>query len=285
MANIVNIYRSSCVQAIIELGRAGIISTQEALDIADRCHDSRDKLDIADNALTGKKYNDKRITFYKAPVFAGCNRHLALQSGELHLLMLMISCMSQTNRVQIDKKTAASALGASVRTITKYIARLKEQRMIAEAIPKMGPVPPKYMINPRLGNFCKNKNHEELLIKAFWELCEDNLDDDVLKDMEAGNPTSDEGFCRTEFPGHEVALDFTRSDPGAACGILRSKTRKRKVVKDPEIIAETAPKTKKRRKKPASRNIESAEYADYEDLAELVPFDLDETGDTDITNP
>ena len=277
MANIVNIYKSSCVQAIIELARAGIINTQDAIDMAERCHDNRDKLEIADNALTGKKYNDKRITFYKAPVFTGCNRHLALKSGELHLLILMISCMSQTNRVLVDKKTAASVLGASERSITKYISGLKEQRMIVEAVPKMGPVPPKYMINPRLGNFCKNKNHEDLLIKAFWDLCnKDTLDDDLFKDMEEGKfyPTSDDSFCLTGFPGHEVDLDFTKSDPGSACGILRRKTVKAK---------RSSGKTSKTNNKKAKTSSVCREE-DYGDLADLVPFDLDETEGTEATD-
>ena len=190
---------SHAIQILIEAEQEGILTHDEAEDLLRKFGNDTARLKRVDKAYLNKRYPNSRIEFFRAPVFRKCNRYLDLSSRALHLLMILASVMSQSNRVIIDRdivrymlrKDRSKDKPLSDKGLTDAIRELKAANMILEVKPKKGPNPPEYMINPRIG--CNNKYLNPLL-DEYWDLYYDHVEK-ILQQRADDDGLSDDDFA------------------------------------------------------------------------------------------
>lgn len=161
-------------------------------------------LKAVDQAVATKPYNDRRVTFYQAPVFDQANRAFMLSSAAYKMLHLMMASMSQANVVRIDRTIYSEILGLKDRQIRNLISEMIELGAIAVAKPQAGHNPPEYMINPIM---CGHRSKmPAALARRFEELIKDRYYPKVYR--------------------YTTGIEMPKNDPGMACGYLQEPQKK-----------------------------------------------------------
>lgn len=177
-------------------------------------------LKAVDQAVASKPYNEKRVTFYQAPVFDHANKAFQLSSAAYKMLHLMMASMAQSNIVRVDRKIYSDILGLKERQLRNLISEMVDLKVIAVVKPQSGHNSPEYMINPACGHRSKMP---AALFKRFYELINDHYD-----------PKAYRYTTGTEVP---------RSDPDMACGYLQDPPRKKEPSTSAKADSSSSDKT------------------------------------------
>lgn len=173
---------SSCLQALLELRRAGFrdLITPELLEAigADKA-----KLRKADTEFNAQQHPDSRTSFAQLGRDAIYSHKLS--SSAMHVLCVLVQNMRKGNLLELSLADCMTATNLSKNTANKALQELQEKGCIAKQFERSKTHGTVYMVNPEIAVTGKNRRVEALQ-NIFWALTGDHMDEN--RDIVYSNP-------------------------------------------------------------------------------------------------